>query len=109
MKRSWNRRDCYADIKRLGGLLHTCAGEVDGSLKYGLLGLLIVENDVTWQTAKAKVQNKATSIEAEVRSEFGFHGARATFSVSPRMRRYPEVYEEDRQWAAASFCIALSS
>lgn len=109
LKRSWNRRDCYADLKRLGGLLHACAAKVDGSLKYGLLGLLIVENDVTWKAAKAKVQNKAKSIEADVRWEFGFHGAQAIFSMSPRMRRYPEIYGEDRQWAAASLCIALSS
>ena len=109
LKRSWNRSGCYADIERLGALLHTCAGEVDGSLKYGLLGLLIVETDVSWKTAKAKVENKAKLIEAEVRSEFGFHGAQATFCISPRMRRYPEDYQEEKQWAAASFCIAMSS
>ena len=109
LKRAWNRRDCYADLEKLGGLLHACAAEVDGSLKYGLLGLLIVETDVTWKSAREKVQSKAKSIEADVRSDFGFHGAQATFRISPRMRRYPEIYEDEKEWAAASFCIALSS
>lgn len=82
---------------------------MDGSPKYGLLGLLIVENSVTSQAAKEKVENKAQSIEAEVRWDFGLRGAQAIFRISPRMRRYPDTYEDEKEWAAASFCIALSS
>ena len=114
LKRYWNRRGCYADINRLVGLLHACAGEMDGSLKYGLLGLLIVESGVTWEAAEASVQKKARSIEDEIRSAFGFHGfhgARTTFRIGG-MRCFPEKYREkyklDRQWAAAGLCMAVS-
>ena len=111
LKRHWNPSRCYTDIQRLRDLLHACAGEMDGSLKYGLLGLLIVEGGFTSEAAEKKVQNKAQWIEDEIRSEFRFDRRKTTFHIGDMMRypeRYREAYNVDRQWAAAGLCMAVS-
>ena len=54
LKRYWDRTRCFDDIKRLRATLRECAGQVNGSLKHGILGFLIVESGATRYAAQKK-------------------------------------------------------
>lgn len=107
VKRVWDKNPCCKDIKRLLGLLDACGGQADGSLKLGLLGLLIAEKGTTWDAAKESVKRKAQIIENDVRTRFGLNQEEAEFTLGC-MRRYPECWDDKEEFAAAGFCIALS-
>ena len=106
VKRFWNSK-CLTDIERLLRLLDTCAGQAGGSLKHGLLGLLIATRSATWTGAKERVEIKAQRIEDDVKTLPGMNQYKAQFTLG-RMRRYPECWEDKEEFAAAGFCIALS-
>ena len=108
VKRGWVRNRCFNDIERLLGLLDACARERHGSLKHGFLALPIVEWAETWGEARADVEARASSIEEDVRESFGTRG-RKLRSCLGRMRRYPEYYGADEEWAAAGFCMTFSN
>ena len=108
VKRTWDRTGCFNDIERLLGLIHTCAKQVNGSLEYGMLGLLIVETGSTAYEVKTQTREKAESIDDDIRRSFGLKKSKAKYSLG-RMRRYPEHYGEEEEWAATGFCIALSA
>ena len=107
VKRFWIKNTGSMDIERLLGLLDACSGQADGSLKHGLLGLLIAEKGTTWQAAKESVKCKAQIIENYIRTMPSMNQYKAEFTLG-RMRRYPECWEDKEEFADAGFCIALS-
>ena len=107
-KRSWERTGCFRDIERLRALLDACARQRAGSLKCGVLALLIVEWGPTWREARVKIEKKAERIETDVRESFGIGSRQAQFCLG-RTRRYPIDYGNSVEWAAAGFCGVFSS
>ena len=84
------------------------ARQVNGSLKCGILGFLIVESDTTRYAARKRIRQRASGIKDDVQSSFRFEGSKVTFCLG-NMRRFPESYECEKEWFAASCCITLSS
>ena len=107
VKRSWNRSTCRHDIRRLLALLHACAGERNGSLKFGMLGLLIVEYDTTPHLVREKIRKKVKRIKRVVRELPGIGQANVQFSLGS-IEPYPKKYGFGEEWGAAGFCILLS-
>ena len=108
VKRRWDRKCCFRDVERLLALLNVCARQSNGSLKHGFLALPIIEWAETWRDARARIQDKADSIEEEVQREFGIEEPTVKTSLG-RMRRYPAAYGEDGEWAAAGYCLTFSN
>ena len=108
LKRAWTRKTCFTDIERLLAALRACDAQVDGSLRNGMLGVLIVKFGSSPETAKRKTCRRVKAIEEDVRDHFGLNDSNVTFSCGD-MVRFPRKYEFEKEWFAASFCITLSS
>ena len=103
-KRTWNRKPCFRDVKRLLALLHECARQRDGTLKAGFLCLTIVE----WGTNRREVEHWASErmrqIHEDIREQFKIDGRKMT-SKPGRKRWYPKKYCGNEEWVAVPFCI----
>ena len=108
LKRSWDRKRCFTDIRRLRATLRQCARQVNGSLKHGILGLMIVESGASRYAAQRKIRDKAAAIQEDVQTSFKLDDSKVEFSRGD-MRRFPNWYKYDEEWFAAGFCITLSS
>ena len=108
LKRFWDRKRCFSDIRRLRATLRECARQANGSLKHGILGFLIVEWGTTRYAARKKIRDKATAIREDIQTSFRMGNAAVQFSLGD-MRRFPDSYENEAEWFAAGFCITLSS
>ena len=109
VKRYWNRRNCFKDIRRILALLNEYSREKNGSLNHGVLVFPIIEWASSKSEVREKVRKKEQKIKHDVKTQFSLDKQSVIFNFRmSSLRYYPHLYEYEHELGFAGCCLSFA-
>ena len=107
VKRKWDVKSCFRDLKRIRDLIRTCALERGGSLRRGFLAVTVVKAETRTKSPEDRIKERVDEIACFLHTNFNTEDLNLRCSPgksTPLERRFEKLYGN---WRAASLCIEI--
>ena len=109
IKRTWNSEQCIKDLRRLRDLIRTYSHKRGGSLRRGIVAMIIAKNATKTNTGAEKIHEQLDRIKKDIDKKFHNDDLAIQFDLGRIRRAGKEYREEFPDWTVASLCIEITS